>query len=308
MEKLKEKKREKLKIPYERRKAMYGYGFISLWLIGTINFFIIPLFESFKYSFKNVNPEAGGMEGNWVGLQNYIDVFGKDPYFRPYLIEALIDIVSKVPLILIFSLFIAVILNQKFKGRVFARAVFFLPVIIATGPVYAIITGNLNTSGNDSASQFSTMFQTDFVTELLEFTGIYGLNEKLTENIKLVMDNIFGLVWNAGIQILIFLAGLQNIPSTAREAAQIEGATAWEYFWKITFPYVTPMIIANLIFALIDSFTDPTNKVMTRVLAMQYEWVYGKAAAMVWSYFIIVLVVVGVILAIVNKFVYYEVD
>jgi len=152
------------------------------------------------------------------------------------------------------------------------------------------------------------MFQTDFVTELLEFTGVYGLNEKLTENIKLVIDNVFGLVWNAGIQILIFLAGLQNIPSTAREAAQIEGATAWEYFWKITFPYVTPMIIANLIFTIIDSFTDPTNKVMTRVLAMQYEWVYGKAAAMVWSYFIIVLIVVGLILAIVNKFVYYEVD
>ena len=199
-------------------------------------------------------------------------------------------------------------LNQKFKGRGFARAVFFLPVIIATGPVYAIISGDMSSSGSNDASQFSTMFQTDLVGELMEFVGIYGISDTITETIQSITTNIFGLVWNSGIQILIFLAALQNIPVSAKEAAQMEGATAWEYFWKITFPYVSPMILANLIFTIIDSFTDTSNAVMSRVLEMQSDWKYGEAAAMAWSYFLIVMVAVGIIVFIVNKFVYYEVD
>lgn len=214
----------------------------------------------------------------------------------------------KTPLILIFALFVAVMLNQKFKGRGFARAVFFLPVIIATGPVYNIITGNMATSGNSGATQFSTMFETDLVGELLEFLGIYGISDQLTQTIQTVTTDIFGLVWNAGIQILIFLAALQNIPVSAKEAAQMEGATAWEYFWKITFPYVSPMILANLIFTIIDSFTDPSNLVMDRVLTMQKDWQYGISAAMAWAYFGIVIVALGIIVAIVNRFIYYEVD
>ena len=115
-------------------------------------------------------------------------------------------------------------------------------------------------------------------------------------------DNIFGIVWNSGIQILIFLAALQNIPVSAKEAAQMEGATAWEYFWKITLPYVSPMILACFIFTIIDSFTDPNNVVMGRILDLQSDWQYGPASAMAWVYFAIVLAAVGIITAIINKF------
>jgi ABC-type sugar transport system permease subunit len=186
--------------------------------------------------------------------------------------------------------------------------VFFLPVIIATGPVYAIISGDMSSSGSSDASQFSTMFETDLVGELLEFIGIYGISDTVTETIQSITTDIFSLVWNSGIQILIFLAALQNIPVSAKEAAQMEGATAWEYFWKITFPYVSPMILANLIFTIIDSFTDTSNSVMNRILEVQSDWKYGEAAAMAWSYFAIVMVAVGIIVLIVNKFIYYEVD
>lgn len=180
------------------------------------------------------------MHGPFVGMDNYNYAFNVDPNYRQYLLKVLKDTAWKTPLILVFSLFVAVILNQKFKGRTFSRAVFFLPVIIATGPVYNIINGNLQSTGNSDASQFSTMFSTDLLGDLMQFLGIYGISDGMQTTIETVSDNIFGIVWNSGIQILIFLAALQNIPVSAKEAAQMEGATAWEYFWKITLPYVSP--------------------------------------------------------------------
>jgi len=174
--------------------------------------------------------------------------------------------------------------------------------------VYNIINGDLKTNGNSDASQFSTMFKTDLVKELLTFLGIYGISEDLTTQIETLTTNVFSLVWSSGIQILIFLAALQNIPPSAREAAQIEGATSWEYFWKIILPYVSPMILANLIFTIIDSFTSPTNAVMTCVLEVQNDWQYGLAAAMAWTYFAIVLAAIGLVTMIINHFIYYEVE
>ncbi|MBR0483659.1 MAG: sugar ABC transporter permease [Oscillospiraceae bacterium] len=300
--------KKQIKMPYEKRKALYGYGFIGLWMIGTLIWFLYPLANSLMYSFMDVRPEKGGMQGKWVGLDNYIYVFTGDANYSKYLVNVLVETLWKTPLIIIFSLFIAVILNQKFKGRTFARAVFFLPVIIATGPVYSIINGNISSSGASSAGQFSTMFSTDLMGELFQFIGLYGINENIQKMVEAVSNNIFGIVWNAGIQILIFLAALQNIPVSAKEAAQMEGATAWEYFWKITLPYVSPMILACLIFTVIDSFTSPDNAVMGRVLDMQKDWQYGYAAAMAWVYFIIVLAAVGLITVILNHFIYYEVD
>ncbi len=295
-------------LPYEKRKGLYGYGFIALWMVGTLIFFLYPLANSLIYSFMDVRPETGGMTGAWVGIDNYKYVFTEDQHYAKYLVSVLGETLWQTPLILIFSLFIAVILNQKFKGRTFARAVFFLPVIIATGPVYSIINGDIANSGASSAGQFSTMFSTDLMGELFQFIGIYGLSDNMQTMVETVSNNIFGIVWSTGIQILIFLAALQNIPVSAKEAAQMEGATAWEYFWKITLPYVSPMILANLIFTVIDSFTSPDNLVMGRVLDMQSDWKYGQAAAMAWVYFLIVLAAVGIITVIMNHFIYYEVD
>lgn len=301
-------RKNKFRISYERRKALYGYGFIALWFIGTLWFFLIPLFKSLYYAFCKVDITDGATVTKWTGLKNFRYAINVDPKFTDYLHDMLIETLWKTPLIIIFSLFIAVVLNQKFRGRALARAVFFLPVIIATGPVYKIISGDMDSTGNAGAEQFSTMFSTDLVGQLMQFLGIYGLSDKMGTMISTVADNIFGIVWSSGIQILLFLAALQNIPPSAREAAQVEGATAWEYFWKITFPYVSPFILANLIYTVIDSFTSPMNTVMGRILDMKTDWKFGEASAMAWIYFMIVLGAVGVITAIVNKLVYYEVD
>ena len=304
----KEKKPKGLKISYERRKMVYGYGFLAIWIIGTIYFFIKPLIVSFIYSLNETSITLGAMQLKFIGIQNYIDTFTKDTDYVDALLAVLKDTLWKTPLIIIFSIFIAVILNQKFRGRTFARAVFFLPVIIATGPVMSIINGDMDSSGYaGGADQFSTMFETDMAGALLRFLGVYNISDSVTEVISLITSDIFNLVWNSGIQIIIFLAALQNIPFSAKEAAQIEGATGWEFFWKITLPYISPMIIANLIYTIVDSFIDPANGVMALVLQQASAWNHGYSAAMAWAYFLIVILALGIVLPIVNKFVYYEV-
>ena len=293
---------------YQRRKSLYGFGFIGLWLAGTILFFLIPLGKSLWYSFCDVSVDPGALHTNFRGMKNYFNVLNEDPYYTEYLGSVLLETLWKTPLILIFSLFIAVLLNQKFRGRALARAVFFLPVIIATGPVFRIISGDMNSTGNTGAEQFSTMFSTNLVGELMQFLGIYGLSDSMITFIAAVADNIFGIVWNSGIQIILFLAALQNIPSSAREAAQMEGATAWEYFWKITFPYVSPFILANLIYTVIDSFTNPMNSVMNRISTMRSQFDFGEASAMAWVYFAVVIAAIGIVTAVMNRFIYYEND
>lgn len=306
---------KRLHMSYEKKKGIYGYGFIALWFVGALMFFIVPLIQSFYYSFHNVTPETGylaitSLVDNTTGkeniLLNYKNTFMTDPKFRQYLVESLQDMALNLPVIVVFSLFVAIIINQKFRGRTFARAVFFLPVIIATGPVYAIITGDLETSGNSDAAQFSTMFEADMVDQLLEFIGIYGFSDTFTEMLTEITSDILNLVWKCGIQIIVFLSALQGIPASAKEAAAIEGATAWEFFWKITLPYISPMILVNIVYTVIDAFTDPTNQVMERLLDVQSEWRYGLSAAMAWSYFGIILIALGIIFAIMNKLVWYD--
>ena len=171
---------KRLHMSYEKKKGIYGYGFIALWFVGALMFFIVPLIQSFYYSFHNVTPETGylaitSLVDNSTGKENiflnYKNTFMTDPKFRQYLVESLKDMALNLPVIVVFSLFVAIIINQKFRGRTFARAVFFLPVIIATGPVYAIITGDLETSGNSDAAQFSTMLMSAYLRSLFEIVN-----------------------------------------------------------------------------------------------------------------------------------------
>lgn len=274
----------------KNKKSLCGYGFIGLWLFGTVIFFLIPLVKSLIYSFSEVKIDSGKTITEFVGFEKYIKILTEDEKYTEYLVNMVAETLWKTPVIIIFSLFIAVILNQKFRGRTFARAVFFMPVIIVTGSAYKIITGNINSAGN-----FSTLFSTDFMGNFLEFIGIYGVSDKVNNFISAVADNIYGIVWNSGIQILLFLSALQNIPSSVREASLIDGATAWEFFWKITVPYIKPFILANIIFTVIDTFTNPLNTVMERTAKMRNQWAFGEAAAMMWFYFMIIMIIISAV-------------
>lgn len=297
-----------LKIPYEKRKNLYGLGFIAIWAIGSVYCFLVPLIKSIYYSFCKTEILPGEFKTTFIGWENYKTAFTLDQRYPKNLVESLGGMVPNTIIIIIFSLFIAILLNQKFRGRTLARAIFFLPVIVATGPVISIINGDMINQGVSGAAQFSSLFETDLVDQLMNFVGIYNLNQQLTETIQTITSDIFNLVWKTGIQILIFLAALQNIPHSAREAAMMEGATSWEFFWKITFPYISPMILANLIYTIIDAFIDPTNPVMEQVLQESRAWNHGYSASLAWVYFIIIAVALSLIVGIISKFIYYEVE
>lgn len=315
-----QKEIKKSRISYEKKKGLYGYGFIAIWIIGVIYMFIVPIFKSAWYSMcytelvttadqaAQRGMTSAGIYTEWNNFGNYEEALFKNQDYLPKLTESLGAMVPQVIVVMIFSLFIALLLNQKFRGRTLARAIFFLPVLVATGPVLAVIKGDISTNGISSGEQFSALFQTDLVDELLQFLGIYNLNQQLTMTIQTITSDIFNLLWSAGIQILIFLAALQQIPVSAKEAASMEGATGWEFFWKITFPMISPMILANLIYTVIDTFIDSENPVMSIVLAQSRGLRYGLSAAMAWIYFLIVAVALAIIVAIVSKFVFYEND
>lgn len=311
---------KKTRISYERKKKLYGYIFIALWLVGTIYMFVIPLAESMKYSLSKTtmvdantvsqypSMDRPGIMCEWNNFQNYIDIFNTDPEYVPNLLSSLSAMPGDTFMILVFSLFIALLLNQKFRGRGLARGIFFIPVLVATGPVLAVINGEVASQGVGEAAQFSALFQVDMVDAFLEFMGFSNISQSVADKLGEIASDLFNLIWRCGIQTIIFLSALQQIPTAAKEAAQMEGATGWEFFWKITFPTISPMILANLIYTVIDVFIDSTNPVMVEVLAKNSNWQYGLSTAMAWTYFGIVGIALGIISAIISKFVFYQVD
>ena len=315
-----EKKIKESKISYERKKQLYGYGFIALWIVGVIYMFIIPLVQSLWYSLSYTELvsqpaviEEYGMDGpgiytEWNNFGNYKKAFTENADYPRNLVDSLVETAYTVPLVLVFSLFVALLLNDNFKGRGFARAIFFLPVLIATGPVLQVINGDMLAQGVGEAAQFSSLFKADFVDEFLKFMGLTNINQSFTEMITTVTETILNLIWDSGIQILIFISALQQIPVSAKEAASMEGATGWEFFWKITFPTISPMIFVNLIYTVIDAFVKSDNPVMQQVMSYARAWEYGFSSAMAWAYFAIVAVVLGIISAIVSRFIFYQVD
>ncbi len=313
---------KKTRISYEKKKKLYGYIFIALWLVGTIYMFIIPLAESVRYSLsKTTTVNAADIANNkyegmtrpgilceWNNFDNYKFIFNTDPDYVPNLIKSLSAMPGDTFMIIVFSLFIALMLNQKFRGRTLARAIFFIPVLVATGPVLAVINGEVTSQGVGEASQFSSLFQIDMVDSFLEFMGFSNISQSFANKLGEIASGLFNLIWRCGIQTIIFLSALQQIPTAAKEAAQMEGATGWEFFWKITFPTISPMILANLIYTVIDVFIDANNPVMVQVLARNLQWQYDISTAMAWTYFGIVGVALGIISAIISKFVFYQVD
>ena len=197
-------------------------------------------------------------------------------------------------MILIFSLFVAVLLNRKFIGRGLVRGIFFLPVIVTTGVVMTTFN-----SVNDANAVFEgevsngVLFQ---VANATEFLTQLGLNEKLTEYMTLVADRIFDVVWDSGIQILLFLAALQGISPSLYEASDVEGATGWETFWLITFPNVAPIILVNIVYTIVDTFSNTDNLVLQQINAMiNSTFNFGGAAAASWTFFVVILVIIGIV-------------
>lgn len=274
-----------------KMKSRYGYIFTAPWIIGFVLFFAIPLFQSLWYSFSEIKLTVDGVSTKFVGMANYKFLLNEDPVFIKNLIAAITSFAYSIPIIMVVSIVLALLLNQKFKGRLFFRALYFLPVIIASGVVIDLMfqttDSNLATAGVSSALT-SHMFSVDDVMRWI------NLPNKVSGYVTNIINNIFDLVWSCGIQTVLFIAGLQSVPSSVYEAAKVEGVTKWQEFWFITFPMLSNVTLLVIIFTTVELFTSTDNIVVDKAYSMMSSGIYDTTSAMLWFYFLIVGVTMGI--------------
>lgn len=299
----------KRKLTLRGKEAVAGYLFAIPFLIGFFGLFLPMLLKSVGFSISNMTVEKSGYVLTRAadgGLEHYIRALTIDPKFNLALLNAVKDMAVNVPLIIIFSFFAANLLNQKFRGRGIARSIFFLPVILTSGVVLGLETSDLlqttlGPEGMLSADDANTVF--NVAGFLLNYTNLpSGVVMYLSQAVL----GIYDIVIASGVQILIFLAGLQGISPSLYEASNMEGATAWENFWKITFPMISPLILVNAVYTIIDSFTSADNELMKMIKTTIFTDVkYGYGSAMAWIYFLIIVVIIAIVGGIIGKRVFY---
>jgi ABC-type sugar transport system permease subunit len=311
-------------ISYKKQKVLFGILFLMPWIIGFLGIFLYSMIDSVIYMLSNVyflGPSSAdriqsfiqtrnitgptffkmGILFEHVGLNNLLFAWNIHSEYRRVLINSMVESLINLPVILIFSLLIATMLNTKFKGNVLARAIFFLPVILASEAIdialsqavdlQALMQGNSGIFGDLQINVF--LIESGFPRELVEF-------------LVSIVNTIFTIISIAGVQILIFLAGLQSIPSHLYEAAKVEGATPYESFWKITIPMVSPHIITVGVFTIVDSFLrSPVTRLIIQTKDNQQ---YGVSSAMAWIYFVAVTLFLGIFVYIANKGAFYYDD
>lgn len=278
-----------------QKRNRIGFLFVLPWLIGIILFFLQTIVNLLRYSLCDLQIEAGqGYVYNSLPngvFTNFIDAFTRDAQFPQILSGSLSEMLYRIPIIVVFSLVVAIILNQDFKGRGVMRSVFFIPLLISSGVIGSIIKTSL-TSTVMSADASDNLFSAALLTDMLLRAG---LPDNLVSTIGNLVSNVTDLVWASSVQIIVFIMGLMTIPASHYEVAQIEGATSWETFWYVTFPAVFPYIFVNLIYTVIDHFVSYDNAVMKYIMNTAYkDYKYSYAAAMCWIYFIIIVAALGI--------------
>ena len=284
----------------ESRRRLYGRMFILVWEIGFVLFFVAPIFQSIWYSISKAGPldEVNNgiftyIKNNFVGMKNYKYIWAEDPDFLNNLGQSITGFLYSLPIIIVLSLVLSLFLNQKFHGRLLARAVFFLPVIIATGVVMNIISEDMIASQLRNQTSDSGIYNAiNFANKLMNM----GLPQLITERIASYIASIFDLLWSAGVQTILFLAGLQAIPSYLYEVADVEGANTWEKFWFITMPMLMNVLLLNIIYTSIELFTSSTNLAMKQAYGMIMQSNYNSSSAIIWSYCAILGVVIGLLI------------
>ena len=302
------KKQNKLSLTIEGRNAVTGYLFLLPFLIGFLSFMFYPILESLLMVFNSVKIDTvkNGFDMSFTGLENILKVVTVDKEFNRMLAEEIWRMVLIVPAIIIFSLFVALILNQEFKARGFVRAVFFLPVILSSGVMIGLETNNSLLSSMAEIIKKGNLMKSSITGVLEQILATEGATKDFMKYIFIIVNRIYDIAMASGIQIIIFLSALQTIPPSMFEAAKIEGSTSWECFWKITFPMVSPLILVNVVYSVVDYFLRTDNRVMIKInVTLMQRMEFGFATAMAWVYFLAVILILGVVIAIISKRVYY---
>ncbi|GIP34498.1 carbohydrate ABC transporter permease [Paenibacillus sp. J2TS4] len=296
---------KKRTLSLERRKARMGMLFVTPWFLGFVLLMAIPFYQSILFSFHKLKVEATGYSLDFVGWANFHHVFFVDAWFIRNLTDAVANMALNLPLIIFFSLFTASLLSQKFKGRMFARAIIFLPVVLASGVIAKLDSGNIlaqmiGSASQDVESNYSGLRSLEMAPILLQA----GMSIEIVQYLTGAVDRIYQIVSSSGVQILIFLAGLQSISPSLYEAAKIEGATGYEAFWKITFPMISPLILTNVVYTIVDSFYSNSVTSMIQDAAFT-RFDFGVSAAMSWIYFLVISVILILSTYVISKRVFY---
>lgn len=277
----------------EANRQRYGYTFVLPWIMGLILFFVLPLVSSVWYAFCEVRVEPGAILTDFVKLGNFRWLLFEDPDFFDQLASSLGYMFYSFPLIISFSLIIAILLNKRFFGRTIMRTLFFLPIVIMASPVFPLL-------GGDDVRM--PLFYNEDVFNAAQLVKNLGVPSALREFVTFLLDSVTEITYSSAVQIILLLGGLQNIPESLYEASRIEGANKWEEFWMITIPSLRHVLSLVMVYTMIDLFTSSNNWVVQR----SYDYImtqdYGKSSSMLWFYFVIVVLVIGAIYGVYNRF------
>lgn len=292
--------KRKKHVGIDRLKSSYGRRFVLIWEIGILIFVIVPILQTLRYAVSEVWAGDSGLEMSFIGLENFKNAINVDTFFLDYMNSSLATLLYSVPSILVISLVIAIILNRQFAGRTFFRTMYFLPVIIATGVVMELImrctSPSLGGSAGVDPNQKNDMIN---VAEIMSWLNLSG---GFVTYFQKAINGIFSLVWSSGIQIVLFIAGMQSIPDTLYEVSKVEGATKWEEFWFITLPMLSNVIVLVIVFTIVELVNDKTNKVMSYIYSLMAALRYSDSSAMLWIYFAITGAIIAAVLWAFNRF------
>lgn len=294
--------KRKKAVGLDTKKSRIGYYFLLPWIFGVLVFVVGPMFSSIYYSFSNVSITANGITPSFAGLKWYKYALIEDPDFIDIAVSSLSSFITALPIILSVSLLLALILNQPFKGRMFARSVFFLPVIISSGVIMEVLSGftmsdELSNAVSGANTQVASYMQVIDFNEILVKLNLPDSINGLMVN---YLSDLFNLIWSCGIQILLFIAGLQTIPTQLYEVSKVEGATSWEEFWFITVPMLRQTILLVGFYTMIELFVEKSELVI-KAIGYLKEQVYDRSSAMLWLYFIAVGLVMCIVVLIYKK-------
>jgi len=304
-------KRQRLSL--ERKQNLYGYIFVLPVIIGLAFIYIPVVVQSFIYSISEIKVDRiKGFQTIFVGLDNYNEALFVEADFLRTVVESTLSLLVQIPIILIFAFFMANVLNQNFKGRAIARVIFFIPVVISTGIIaqfenMSSMLDVYNSSEKMDIGSQSGMANVFNYQQLRQLIVVVLQNADFANIVLGAVDGLYSVITSSGVQMLVFLSGLQSISPAMYEAATVEGATSWEVFWKISFPMISPLILVNLIYTVIDLFNKSDNaavQLINEKLDAASE--YALASAFSWIYMLVVLVFVGIVVLLVNKLIIYQ--
>ncbi len=292
----------------ERKKSLYGYLFVSPLIIGFAFIYIPVLVQSMMYAFS-ANAGQPGRALEFVGWQNFYNALFVETGFLQTVFSSTVALLPEIFIIIFFAFFMANVLNQNFKGRTVARVIFFIPVVLSTG----IITYFDNLTSLTDVYESGSKLDVGVDTMMFDFTQLEQLmlstlgSTQLASVISTAINSLYSVITSAGVQMLVFLSGLQSISSNMYEAAKVEGATGWEVFWKISFPMISPLILVNLLYTVIDLFTRIDNQAVNFINEyFTNVATYSLASAFSWIYTLVVIVFVAVIWLLVKKLIVYQ--